>query len=376
VDSRPALDGVLVADLSRVLAGPTTAMVLGDLGADVIKVESPAGDDTRRWGPPFDSQGRAAYHHAANRNKRSIALDFADAGDLELARRLCSRADVVIANFRPGTLERYGLGYDRTAAGNPGVVYCEISGFGEERGRDLPGYDPLVQALGGLMSVTGTPEQPLKVGVALVDVIAGLYGAIGVLAALRERDRGGTGQRVTINLLHVTLAALANQAAGWLASGLLPERLGNVHPSIEPFATFRAKDGDLMVCAGNDAQFAALARVLGAPALASDERFADNRRRVANRDALRTALEGALAARTSREWASELGAAGVPAGPVQDVAEAFALAETLGLDVVAETDGVRTVASPVELSRNPAVLDRRPPDHDEHGAEIRAWLEG
>ncbi len=368
------LEGLLVADLSRVLAGPLVGMTLGDLGADVVKVESPAGDDTRAWGPPFDSDGRATYHHAANRNKRSLALDLRDASDNELARRLCERADVVVANFKPGTLERFGLGYEQTAERNAGVVYCEISGFGEREGRDLPGYDPLVQALGGLMSITGPPDAPSKAGVALIDVIAGLYATTAVLAALRERDRSGAGQRVTIDLLHTALAALANQATGWLGSGAIPERLGNVHPSIEPFAPFRAADGELMICAGNDRQFAALAEALGAPELASDERFATNAERVANRAALRPLIEQRLAARDRSEWTSLLGAAGVPAGPVNDIGRAFELAGELGIDAIDDHDGVRTVRYPAALSRTPAATRRRPPGLDEHGDDLRAWL--
>ena len=368
------LDGLLVADFSRILAGPLAGMTLGDLGADVVKVEAPDGDDTRRWGPPFDAEGRATYHQAVNRNKRSVVLDLKDPGDRELARALCERADVVLANFRPGTLERYGLGYDDVSPQSPGVVYCEISGFGEAGGRDLPGYDPLAQAVGGLMSVTGPPETPSKVGVALVDVIAGLYATTAVLAALRERERSGRGQRVTVNLLHVTLAALANQAAGWLGGGVEPRRLGNVHPSIEPFATYRAGDGDLMIGAGNDRQFRSLAEAIGAPELAGDPRFRTNDLRVANRDELRPLLEGRLRARTCAEWSERLASAGVPAGPVQTVPEAFAYAGRLGLDVVDDVDGVRTVAFPAQLSRTPAATRRAPPALDEDGAEIRAGL--
>ena len=371
---RAALDGVAVVDLSRVLAGPLAAMTLGDLGADVIKVESPAGDDTRRWLPPADSQGRSAYHHAANRNKRSIALDLKAAPDLELARRLCERADVVVANFKPGTLERLGLGYESIAAANPGVVYCEISGFGERGGRELPGYDPLVQAVGGLMSVTGPPGSPSKAGVAIVDVVTALYAAVAVLAALYARRDTGHGQRLTVNLLHASLALLANQSAGWLASGEVPQALGNTHPSIEPFATYSAADGDLMVLAGNDAQFERLVTALGTPALAADPRFRHNADRVANRDALRGLLEQQLAKRTRAGWRDVLSAAGVPAGPVQTIDEAFSLAEALGLDAVDSTGGVRTVTFPVDLSETPAATRRRPPELDEHGAEIRSGL--
>jgi crotonobetainyl-CoA:carnitine CoA-transferase CaiB-like acyl-CoA transferase len=367
----PALEGISVVDLSRVLAGPLVAMTLGDLGADVVKIESPAGDDTRRWLPPVDAQGRAAYHHAANRNKRSVVLDLKTAPDLELARRLCERADVVVSNFKPGTLERFGLDYDTISAGNAGVIHCEISGFGERGGRELPGYDPLVQAVGGLMSITGPPGSPSKTGVAIVDVVTALYATVGVLAALNERVRSGRGQRVAIDLLHANLAMLANQSTGWLASGEVPQQLGNVHPSIEPFATYRAGDGDLMIGAGNDGQFRRLAGALGAPALADDARFASNADRVANRAELRAALEERLATRSRAEWRDDLLAAGVPAGPVQDIGEAFSLAAALGLDVVDETDGVRTVSFPAHLSSSPATVRRRPPDLDEHGAELR-----
>jgi crotonobetainyl-CoA:carnitine CoA-transferase CaiB-like acyl-CoA transferase len=366
-----ALDGILVVDFSRVLAGPLVAQTLGDLGADVIKVESPAGDDTRRWLPPADAQGRASYHHAANRNKRSIVLDLKGSTDLELARELCARADVVVSNFKPGTLERFGLDHATVSRGNPGVVHCEISGFGEHAGRDLPGYDPLVQAVGGLMSVTGPPETPSKAGVAIVDVVTALYATVAVLAALIARTQSGRGQRVSIDLLHANLAMLANQSAGWLASGESPGRLGNTHPSIEPFATYRAADGELMILAGNDGQFARLAAAIG---LEPDERFATNESRVRNRDAVRAAIEERLAARKRDEWREALTAVGVPAGPVQTIGEAFSLADRLGLETVVETDGVRTVSFPAQLSETPAVAARRPPELDEHGDEIRSSL--
>jgi crotonobetainyl-CoA:carnitine CoA-transferase CaiB-like acyl-CoA transferase len=356
---QPALDGLLVVDLSRVLAGPLVAMTLGDLGAEVIKVESPLGDDTRRWRPPQDEQGRASYHHTANRNKRSVALDLKEPADLELARRLCERADVVVSNFLPGTLARYRLDHESLAARNPTVVSCEISGFGD--GSTLPGYDPLAQALSGLMSVTGPPGAPSKTGVAVTDVVAALYATIGVLAALRA----GGGQRVTVNLLHASLALLANQSTGYLASGKVPVALGNVHPSIEPFSTYAAADGELMICCGNDGQFRRLCETTG---LEDDGRFATNELRVAHRAELRTALEDRLRTRTRAEWTAVLD---VPAGPVQTIDEAFSLAGRLGLDVVDETDGVRTVRFPATLSGTPATVRRRPPELDEHGDEIR-----
>ncbi len=369
--TRAALDGLLVVDLSRVLAGPLVAMTLGDLGADVVKVESPAGDDTRRWKPPEDEAGRASYHHTANRNKRSVVLDLKRDLDLELARRLCERADVVVANFLPGTLERYGLDYETVAGANPKVVHCEIRGFGEGAGATLPGYDPLVQALSGLMSVTGPPGGAFKTGVAVTDVVAALYATIGVLAALHVRRDTGRGQRVTVDLLHASLALLANQSTGYLASGDVPQALGNVHPSIEPFATFATPDGELMICAGNDVQFRRLAETLDDTELAADPLFASNEGRVANREALRGRLEAALAQRGRDEWATLLLAAGVPAGPVQAIDRAFSLAAELGLDLVDETAGVRTVRFPATLSETPATVRLRPPELDEHGAELR-----
>lgn len=368
---RSALENLLVVDLSRVLAGPLVAMTLGDLGADVIKVESPDGDDTRRWTPPVDAQGRSSYHHSANRNKRSIVLDLKTGPDLELARQLCERADVVVSNFKPGTLARFGLDYETVSAANPGVIHCEISGFGERGGASIPGYDPIVQAVGGLMSVTGPPETASKAGVAITDIVTALYATIGVLAALYARRDSGRGQRVTIDLLSANLAMLANQSTGWLADGAVPGRLGNVHPSIEPFATYRAADGELMLGAGNDAQFSRLAEAIGSPELADDLRFARNEARVEHRDELRPLLEARLTTRTRAEWRDVLLEAGVPSGPVQTIDEAFSLAAELGLDVVDETDGVRTVAFPAHLSETPASVRRRPPDLDEHGAELR-----
>ena len=359
-------------DLSRVLAGPLVAMTLGDLGADVVKVEAPGGDDTRHWAPPRDSAGRASYHHTANRNKRSIVLDLKQPADLALVQVLCRDADVVVSNFRPGTLERFGLAHGQLGSS---AISCEITGFGEGAGRELPGYDPLVQAVGGLMSVTGPPDRPSKVGVAIVDVAAALYATIAVLAALYARRDTGRGQRVTIDLLHANLALLANQSTGFLASGESPVRLGNVHPSIEPFATYRARDGDLMICAGNDRQFRALVTELGLPRLADDPAFSTNAVRVANRDALRPQLERALAEDDTASWAARLAAAGVPAGPINDVPAAFAYASSLGLDVVGNLNGLPCVNYPATLSRAPAPAGRQPPALDEHGAEIRRWLE-
>jgi crotonobetainyl-CoA:carnitine CoA-transferase CaiB-like acyl-CoA transferase len=369
------LDGILVADFTRVLAGPLATMTLGDLGADVIKVESPDGDETRHWRPP-ESGGASTYYLAVNRNKRSVVLDLADAHNRALARELITRADVMVDNFKPGGLERLGLAPDELRRTNPGLVHCSITGFGHGPGAELPGYDPLVQALSGLMSITGPADgEPAKVGVALVDVIAGLNATVAILAALRERDRSGEGQRIEITLLESALAALVNQASGYLNAGAVPRRLGNVHPSIEPFATYAAADGPLMICAGNDRQFAALAVALDAPELAADPRFATNPARVEHRGELRALIESRLAAAPVEDWVRRLRAAGVPAGPVNDVEAAFDLAASLGLDPVEEREGVRTVASPLGLERGAPATGAAPPRLDEQGDEIRRWLE-
>ena len=371
-----ALDGILVADFSRVLAGPLCTMTLGDLGADVVKVERPdGGDDTREWGPPWHEEG-ATYYLGLNRNKRSVRLDLKDPGDLALAKRLAARADVVVESFRPGTIDRLGLGYDDVAPGNPGVVYCSISAFGTgERAAALPGYDLLLQAMSGLMSVTGeTDGRPLKVGAALIDMICGLYAANGILAALHARSRTGEGQRVHVSLMDSALAALLNQGSGFLNAGVVPGRLGNRHPSITPYETFRAADGDFAVACGNDALFRRLCAAIGRPELAADERYADNRARLEHRDALTADLEAAFAGADAAEWVARLGEAGVPAGPINDIGEAFAFAEDLGLEPWVEVDGVRTVRPVVTLGTTPAAVRRRPPRLGEHDAEIRAWL--
>jgi crotonobetainyl-CoA:carnitine CoA-transferase CaiB-like acyl-CoA transferase len=373
-----ALDGLLVADFSRVLAGPLCTQTLGDLGADVVKVERPGeGDDTRTWGPPFAEQG-ATYFLGLNRNKRSLALDLADPGDAALARRLADRADVLVESFRPGTIDRLGLGYEAVSQTNPRVVYCSISAFGSgEQAARLPGYDLLLQAMSGLMSVTGEPDgRPLKVGAALIDMVCGLYAATGVLAALQARERTGRGQRVEVSLMDSALAGLLNQASAHLLAGVIPGRLGNRHPSIAPYETFRASDGEFAVAVGNDAIFARLCAAIGRAELASDERYATNAARLERREELGAILEGAFAAAPSAEWVQRLSQAGVPAGPINDVAEAFAFAEALGLEPVWEVDGVRGVRSPLRLADTPAAARRRPPALGEHDDELRAWLGG
>lgn len=362
-----ALGGLLVADFGRVLAGPYATMLLADLGASVVKIEHPTGDETRSWGPPWVG-GDATYFLGVNRNKRSAALDLRTREGLAAARRLAGRADVVVENFRPGKMDQLGLGYAQLAEANPGLVYCSVTGFGPGAGAALPGYDLLVQAVGGLMSVTGPgPAQPTKVGVALVDVITGLHAAVGILAALRHRDRTGRGQRVEVNLLSSLLSALTNQAAGYLGAGAVPGPMGNRHPSIAPYEAFSTADRPLIVAVGNDRQFRALVSALGLPSLADDARFADNPSRVRHRDDLATLLGDALIKAPADHWFDTLSAAGVPVGPINDVGEAFGLAAQLGLDPVVEIDdpdrgtASRQVANPIRLSATPVTYRLPPP---------------
>ncbi|MFF7776595.1 CaiB/BaiF CoA transferase family protein [Streptomyces tanashiensis] len=364
-----ALAGIVVADFGRVLAGPYMTMLLADLGADVIKIERPgSGDDTRAWGPPF-AAGEATYFLGVNRNKRSVSLDLTDPEDLATARAIVDRADVLVENFRPGTMEKLGLGYEDVRAGNPGLVYCSVTGFGTAEGARLPGYDLLVQAMGGLMSVTGEPDgQGTKAGVALVDVITGLHAGLGVLAALRHRERTGEGQRVEVSLLTSLLSALTNQAAAHLGAGVVPRAMGNRHPSIAPYEVFEARDRPLVLAVGNDRQFAALCERLGRPELAGDPRFATNTARVAHREELVEALADPLGTRTADSWFEELTAAGVPCGPINDLAAAFDLADRLGLTPrVPETAaGPGQVANPIRLDATPPSYRSAPPRLGEH----------
>lgn len=374
------LAGVLVADFSRVLAGPSATMLLADLGAEVIKVERPgAGDDTRSWGPPWTPSGGSSYFESVNRGKRSVTLDLADEHDNALARELARRADVVVENLRAGAMERLGLGYAQVGAANPGVVYCSITGFGSAGGADLPGYDFVVQAVGGLMSITGPDAaHPTKAGVALVDVLAGKDAVLGVLAALlrRSRDPEGRGERIEIDLLSSLLGALVNQASSYLTTGTSPTAMGNAHPSIAPYETLRCGDGVLAIACGNDAQFARLAAALEVPGLADDVRFATNAARVAHRPDLVAALEQALAGRRPVDAVVLLQGAGVPAGQVGSVGDAFALAERLGLEPVVEVGGDHPpqVRHPVRYERSTVAAPTPPPRLGEHDEQIRRWL--
>ena len=370
------LDGILVADFSRVLAGPLATATLADLGARVIKVERPrAGDDTRSWGPPWTANS-SSYFESANRSKESVTLDLSAPDDLALARELAARADVVVENFKVGDLDKRGLGHADVAALNPGVVYCSITGFGSAEGAELAGYDFLVQAVGGLMSVTGSAEEPMKVGVALVDVLTAKDATVGILAALRARELTGRGQRVEVNLLSSLLGSLVNQASSYLATGTAPRRMGNAHPSIAPYELLACADGPLAIACGNDGQFRRLAAVLGKESLADDERFATNAARVAHRPELVADLEALLAAGTAAAWAQRLTGVGVPAGVVGSVADGLALAERLGLDPLVDVgpEAPRQVRHPITYSDTPVAAYAAPPRLGEHSHEIRSWL--
>jgi crotonobetainyl-CoA:carnitine CoA-transferase CaiB-like acyl-CoA transferase len=381
-DDAPAgvLDGVKVLDFSRVLAGPFATMMLGDLGAEVIKVERPdGGDETRSWGPPFDASGQATYFLSVNRNKRSVVLDLKDDADLERARGLALGADVLVENFRPGLMADLGLAYEDLESANQGLVYCSITGFGPGEGARLPGYDLLVQALGGLMSITGEADgAPQKVGVAVVDILTGLFATSGILAALRHRDHSGRGQKVEVSLLASLLAALVNQASAYTAAGVVPHRMGNAHPSITPYELYDAGDGQLVIAVGNDRQFRALCETVGRPELAEDARFATNKDRVANRETLRGELESSLKSNPASHWSEALTDARVPAGPVNDVGAAFELARELGLDPVVEIsdgDGPATALTrnPITLSATPASYRSAPPALGSREAGAAEW---
>ncbi len=366
-----ALDGLVIADFGRVLAGPYATMLLADLGAEVIKIERPGvGDDTRSWGPPWVGD-QSSYFLSVNRNKRSVAIDLSDPAGLEEARRLVDRADVVVENFMPGTMDRLGLGYDAVADRRPDIVYCSVTGFGGNN--QLPGYDLLIQAVGGLMSITGPdPQTPTKVGVAVVDVITGLHAAVGILSALRHRDRTGQGQRIEVNLLSSLISALANQSSGYVAAGVVPAAMGNRHPSIAPYEVFQTADRPFVLAVGNDRQFAGLCEVLGRPDLPADERYATNSARVANREKLAAILNEALSTASADHWFDALTARRVPCGPLNDIADAIALAERLGLDPVVEIDDprrdepFRSVANPIRMSVTPPRYRSAPPLLDEH----------
>lgn len=372
------LSGLLIADFSRVLAGPYATMLLADLGAEVVKVEGPQGDETRTWMPPVRDDV-STYYLGINRGKRSIGLNLREEDDARLGRELARRADVLIENFKPGGLTRYGLDYDSVSTANPGIVYASISGFGSTKGAHVPGYDLMVQAISGLMSLTGDPDgPPYRAGISVFDVMAGNHAVIGILAALRHRDATGRGQHVELNLLSSALTGLVNHSSAFAAGGVVPYRMGNAHPSVFPYEPLPTKDKDLIIAAANDNQFRRLCQVLEIPDVPDDPRFARNADRTANREELRPILEDRLRTRTANDWFEALVAVGVPCGPINTIDGGFAMAERFGLDPIVEVgDGDRAVPTtrhPIRFSETPASYHLPPPEFDEHGAELREWL--
>jgi crotonobetainyl-CoA:carnitine CoA-transferase CaiB-like acyl-CoA transferase len=384
-----ALSGVRVLDLSRVLAGPWASQLLGDLGAEVIKIERPgAGDDTRGWGPPFLKNERgestdAAYFLSANRNKKSVAIDIAAPEGAELVRRIAKTSHILLENFKVGGLKKYGLDYDSLAKVNPALVYCSITGFGQT-GPDAPraGYDYMIQAMGGLMSITGQPDgaaggEPMKVGVAVADLFSGMYAGTAILAALRHAERTGEGQHVDVALFDCQIAMLANQASNYLVSGKAPGRLGNAHPNIAPYQVFETADGHIVIAVGNDGQFAAFVRAIGAERLATDERYRTNRGRVAARETLIAAIAPLMRQQGTRQWLTLMEAAGVPAGPINSIESVFAEPQAKARAMTApvardDADGVAMVVHPVKYSATPAIAELPPPRLGSHTDEVLA----
>jgi crotonobetainyl-CoA:carnitine CoA-transferase CaiB-like acyl-CoA transferase len=378
--ARGPLDGLVVADMSRILAGPYCSMLLGDMGATVIKVEAPSGDDTRTWVPPV-KDGISTYYLSIGRNKRSVVLDFREAEDRALAAELLRRADVAIENFKPGGLRRFGLDYETAAEQNPGLVYLSISGFGTAEGAWLPGYDLIVQAVSGLMSLTGAPDGPAyRAGISVFDVMAGMHGLIGVLAALHQRSETGRGQHVEVNLLSSAMSGLVNQSAAYTAAGVVPMRMGNAHPSLFPYETMPTADRDMIITAGNDRQFRALCDVLGIGHVADDPRFGSNADRTRNRDELRPLLVAELVKWKADDLFLALNKMGVPCGPINTIGEGVELAESLGLaprvEVGAGNRAVTVVRNPITFGDSDLRYPLPPPELGEHSDEIRAWLQG
>lgn len=362
------LDGLVILDLSRILAGPTCTQLLGDLGAEVIKIESPEGDDTRAWGPPFamDRDGHptdlSAYFMSSNRNKKSVAVDLGDAAVQDALHALAGRADVVIENFKPGGLRKYGLDHETLCAAWPGLVYCSISGFGQTGpNRDKPGYDLMAQGFGGIMSITGEAGgEPMKVGVGVADVVCGLYAAVGILAALRHRDATGEGQHIDLALVDATMAWLVNQGLNYLTSGISPTRAGNAHPNIVPYQVFETSDGYVIVAVGNDSQYARFCDYLGQPGWASDPRFVTNTARLAHRDMLVPMIAGVLATRTMQDVIAGLEARKVPVGPVNTIGQALESDQAQARDMTITLPASQTAAGAVRLIGNPLKFSRTP----------------
>jgi crotonobetainyl-CoA:carnitine CoA-transferase CaiB-like acyl-CoA transferase len=372
------LAGLVVADLSRVLAGPYCTMLLADMGATVVKVEGPDGDETRNWKPPVHGDD-STYYLSLNRNKHSIKLDFRDPDDRAVVQELIHRADVLVENFKPGDLDRFGLDYESVSAGNPGLIYASVTGFGRRGGADLPGYDLLVQGMSGLMSITGSPDtEGYRSGIAVFDVMTGLHICVGIVAALHDRERTGLGQRVEANLMSSALSAMVNQTGAYAVAGVVPTRIGNEHPSIYPYEPFPTADGELIVAVGNDGQFRRFCDEIGRPELVVDPRFAEASARSVNRAELRPLLQEALRASTSTDWFARLRGCRVPVAPIQDVAGGVQSARELGLEPVVTIgsgpDAMPTVRHPLEFSRTPASHDVPPPALDSGSDAIRAWL--
>ncbi|MEP4031703.1 CaiB/BaiF CoA-transferase family protein [Roseibium polysiphoniae] len=378
------LEGVKVVELARILAGPWVGQTLADLGADVIKVESPAGDDTRGWGPPFvesedGASGDAAYFHACNRGKRSITVDFRTEEGQEIVRRLVADADILVENFKVGGLKKYGLDYESLKEVNPKLVYCSVTGFGQDGPyAHRAGYDFMIQGMGGIMDLTGDPDgEPQKIGVAFADIFTGLYGVIGVLAALRRRDQTGVGEHVDMALLDSLTGVLANQALNYFVSGKSPKRLGNAHPNIVPYQVVPASDGHLIIAVGNDSQFVKLCDVLGRPELAQDPDYATNAARVAAREALVPILVAETKNHSRDELLSALEAKGVPAGPINSVEDVFNDPQIahrhMKVDLPAtgvKGGSVSSVRTPIRFSNSDLVLDKAAPRLGEHTDEI------
>ena len=371
-----ALKSIKVLDLSRVLAGPYCTMILGDLGAEVIKVESPKGDDTRHWGPPFQ-QNVSAYYLCTNRNKKSITIDLKTKDGLNQIKTLLKEADVIIHNFKTGTMERFGLDYATVSSLNERIIYCSITGFGETGPyKELPGYDFIIQAMSGLMSITGTKESgPQKVGVAIVDVLTGLYAAIGIQAALLERESSGKGQKLDLSLYDAAVSSLINIGSNYLMSGDIPERLGNEHANIVPYQTFKSADGEMVIAVGNDQQFKALCHILGKPSLAENEKFQTNPSRVQHRHELVPILQDLFLQKPTSFWMGKCAESNIPCGPIQHLEQVFhdrQLNERkMFIDYDHPTAGkINMIGSPLKLSRTPVTYRHHPPNVGEHNDEI------
>lgn len=376
-----ALHEIKILDLTRVLAGPFCTMILGDLGAEVIKVEGPdSRDDTRSWGPPFTG-GESAYYLCANRNKRALTVNFKSDKGKEIIKKLIATSDVVVQNFKTGTLDKWGLGFEEMKRINPQIILASITGFGTNGPyKDETGYDYIIQAMGGLMSITGEKEgPPMKVGVAIADILTGLYTVIGILSALHERNYSGEGQQIDISLFDSQISALVNVASNYLVSGVIPQRLGNQHPNIVPYQVFPTSDNDMVVAVGNDNQFSKFVAILGMPELATNESYQTNAKRVENREELIAIISECMKAKPSKEWQSLLQQAGIPNGPINDMKMLFEDPQVQARNMVVElahptAETVKLVGSPLKLSRTPVEMRRHPPTHGEHTESVLAEL--